>query len=56
MFTASTVRLSMELAERVGKITAVHMYDENFITVKAVNSDGKEFTITLNAKEGNEDA
>ena len=55
MFTASTLRFCVELAERVGKVTAVHMYDENFITVEAIASDGMEFSITMNAKEANED-
>ena len=56
MFTSSTLRLCMELAERVGKITAVHMYGNDFITVEAIAGDGKEFTITMNAKGVEQDA
>ena len=51
MFTASTLRLCMELAERVGKVTSAHMYNENFIAVEGTTNDGKAFSITMNAKE-----
>lgn len=51
-FTASTLRLCMDLAEKLGTVTEAHLYSGEFITVDGnTHSDGKPFTITMNLKE-----
>lgn len=49
-FTASTLRLCMDLAERIGTVAEAHMYCSEFITVVGQTNDGKKFTITMNMK------
>ena len=50
-FTASTLRLCMDLAERIGTVVEAHMYGAEFITVDGQTHDGRVFTITMNVKE-----
>lgn len=51
-FTASTLRMCMELAERVGTVSEAHLYSGEFITVEGkTHNDGKPFSITMNLKE-----
>ena len=50
-FTGSTLRLCMDLAERIGTVTEAHMYCSEFITVEGQTHNGKKFTITMNMKE-----
>lgn len=49
--TAGTLRLCMELAERVGTVTDAHLYNAEFITIDGETSDGKHFSITVSMKE-----
>ena len=51
---ASILRLSMELAERMGNIHDAHMYDSNFISVDGETSEGKKFSITVRIEEEKE--
>ena len=53
--TASTLRLCMDLAERVGTVTDAHLYNAEFITVDGETHNGKKFSITLNMKEEEKD-
>ena len=55
-FTASTLRLCMDLAEKLGTVSEAHLYSGEFITVDGItHHDGKHFTITMNLKEENTD-
>ena len=51
-WNASTLRLCMDLAEKLGTVSEAHLYSGEFITVEGItHSDGKPFTITMNLKE-----
>lgn len=51
-FTASTLRLCMDLAEKLGTVSEAHLYSGEFITVDGItHHDSKPFTITMNLKE-----
>ena len=50
-WTASTLRLCMDLAEKIGAVSEAHLYSGEFITVDGItHHDGKPFTITMNLK------
>lgn len=50
-FTASTLRLSMDLAERIGTVTEAHLYNSEFITVDGETNKGEKFILTLNMEK-----
>lgn len=55
MFTAKTLLDCIEFAGFMGNVTSAHMYDDKFIVVEVTSRDGKDFSITMNAKEEKED-
>ena len=54
--TSGTLRLCMELAERIGTVIDAHMYGNSFISVDGESNDGKEFSIALRIKEEEKNA
>ena len=51
-WSASTLRMCMDMAEKIGTVSEAHLYSGEFITVDGItHSDGKPFTITMNLKE-----
>ena len=54
-FTATTLRMCMDLAEKIGTVSAAHLYSGEFITVEGkTHHDGKPFSITMNLKKEEE--
>lgn len=54
--SVANLRLCLELAERIGKVTDAHFYNEDFISVEGCANDGQKFTVTLDMKEAKQDA
>ena len=51
-WNANTLRLCMDLAEKIGTVSEAHLYSGEFITVEGItHMVGKPFTITMNLKE-----
>ena len=51
-FTASNLRMCLDLAEKIGTVVEAHLYSGEFITVDGkTHHDGKPFTITTKLKE-----
>lgn len=41
----------IDIGTTLGKITGVHMYDNDFINIEGVAHEGKKFTLTLHLEE-----
>lgn len=41
----------MNIGLKLGEVTAAHLYDNDFITIEGLNTEGKKFSITLHVVE-----
>lgn len=41
----------MNIGLKIGNVTTAHLYDNDFITIEGVTTEGKKFSITLHVME-----
>ena len=52
---STILKTLMTIAEQVGTIKRVNMYNDDFLSVEGTTADGRDFYVTLNVHDKEED-